>query len=157
MTEDAVQPLRQINIQKTIFPLTIICFIDLVLNSVTSTANITDQTFGILILYFIAVAGLIMAKISPIKIPLVAWISILAIIITLPALPTTEWVLTKVKTINFISLATPVLAYAGLAILKKEIDLAKKSGWKISIVALFVFFGTYAGSTLVSELILMLS
>ena len=83
-----------------------------------------------------------------------AWISLVAIVLTLPWTPGSEWILNYVKQVNVLALATPVLAYAGLAISKHEFETFKHSGWKIIIVAILIFIGTYLGSALVAHIVL---
>ena len=87
----------------------------------------------------------------PFYLPAVAWTSLLAILVTIPGIPGTAWVLAQVETLNFLALATPALAYGGLALTKGEFDIAKRSGWKIVIVAICVMFGTYIGSVLIAD------
>jgi hypothetical protein len=53
-------------------------------------------------------------------------------------------------------LATPVLAYAGLAITREEVATFARSGWKLFVVAIFVFVGTYVGSAAIAQLVLTL-
>ena len=62
-----------------------------------------------------------------------------------------------VEGINFLALAVPPLAYAGFAISKLEIDVLKRSGWKILLVAIMVFLGTYVGSAVIAEITLQIT
>ncbi|MFB0823968.1 hypothetical protein ACEU07_01605 [Chromobacterium violaceum] len=49
-----------------------------------------------------------------------------------------------------------VLAYAGLALTKQEVTIFKRDGWRLMIVAMLVFGGTFLGSALVSDLLFAL-
>ena len=52
--------------------------------------------------------------------------------------------------------ATPVLAFAGVSVSDSLGDLTKTS-WKILIVAVFVFLGSYLGRVLLAQLGIMIS
>ncbi|MNL22764.1 hypothetical protein D3C87_1441240 [compost metagenome] len=83
-----------------------------------------------------------------------AWTSLLAILVTIPGIPGSAWVISQVEALNFLALATPALAYGGLALTKGEFDIARKSGWKIVIIAVCVMFGTYIGSVFIADIAL---
>lgn len=51
---------------------------------------------------------------------------------------------------------TNILAFAGISVANSLADLSKVS-WKIGIVAIFVFIGTYLGSSIIAQTGLMLS
>ncbi|MBK1697371.1 hypothetical protein [Rhodovibrio salinarum] len=128
----------------------------LVGNTVGPGNPIVGGLIGIAILYAIVMAGLALAKWVPFYLPSVAWISIVGIVITLPGVPGQEWIVAQTGNVNFLILATPCLAYAGLAIAREEIEIAKTSGWRIALVAVFVLAGTYLGSALIADLVLSL-
>lgn len=109
---------------------------------------------GMVILYLLSVAGLLLARYVPFYLPSIAWTSLLAIIVTIPGVPGSAWVVSEVGTLNFLALATPALAYAGLALTRGEFEIARRSGWKIVIVAICVMFGTYIGSVIIADLVL---
>lgn len=109
---------------------------------------------GILLLLLIVVLGVIIAHFIPWKgLPTVAYIVTLGCIMTIPGFPGAEFITAAVKKVNFMVLCTPILAYAGLAI-GKDTELLKKQGWKIILVGLFVFVGTFIGSAVIAELVL---
>ena len=119
----------------------------------------TDNTLpqglvGLIVLYVLCMIGLVLTKTVPGGLPSVAWISLVGILATLPWTPGSAWVVEKVSHVNFLTLATPCLAYAGIAIARREIEIAKTSGWKIFIVAVLVMTGTYVGSAFVAQLFL---
>ncbi|AUG54128.1 hypothetical protein [Thalassospira marina] len=136
--------------------LIIVCLVGLVMNTVGPKIPLADGFMGMVVIYFITLVGLALTRFAPFYLPSVAWISLVGIVATLPWTPGSEWIVAQAKSVNFLALATPALAYAGFAIAKKEIEVAKHSGWKLALVACFVFLGTYAGSVLVAELILRL-
>lgn len=52
--------------------------------------------------------------------------------------------------VDFLSLTTPILAFAGVSVADRLVDLSKTS-WKVAITAIFVFIGTYVGSALLAQ------
>ncbi len=136
--------------------LVIVCLVGLVMNTVGPAIPLADGFVGMVVIYLITMVGLLLTRFAPFYLPSVAWISLVGILATLPWTPGSEWIVEQAKSVNFLALATPALAYAGFAIAKKEIEVARHSGWKLALVACLVFLGTYAGSVLVAELILRL-
>ena len=111
------------------------------------------QSFeGCMVLFGVATIGYFIAnlpyckKLSP-----VLWLGIIGVIMSSPMFPGNEWIVEKTKIIQFAALGTPTLAYAGLA-LGKDIPILKKLSWKIVIVSLAVFFGTFIFSAIVSQI-----
>ncbi|WP_292896958.1 MULTISPECIES: hypothetical protein [unclassified Nitratireductor] len=131
-----------------------VSLIALVGNTVATDATVIQGLVGLAVLYVIAMVGLVLTHVVPINLPSVAWISLVGILATLPWTPGSAWVLDKVSHVNFLTLATPCLAYAGIAITRREISIAKSSGWKLFIVAVFVMTGTYVGSAIIADLFL---
>lgn len=125
----------------------------LVGNFVGFKVNPIEAIPGILILIIIALIGILLSKIIPIKIPSVAYIVTLATILTIPGMPMAELISTYTAKVNFLALCTPILAYAGIYT-GKNLDTLKKTGWKIFVLALFVMLGTYLGSAIIAQIIL---
>ena len=144
----------QLNLAQHAAVLVIICLIALVGNTIGTDNSFTEGFIGLVVLYLIVIVGLVLTQIVPFGLPSVAWISLVGIVATMPWTPGSEWVLDKVGHVNFLTLATPCLAYAGIAIARQEIEIARKSGWKLFIVAVLVMTGTYVGSAFVADLFL---
>ena len=68
--------------------------------------------------------------------------------------PFNAYVLEETAKLGVLQLLTPVLAYAGFAISQMEVDLFKKSGFKIAIVAVLTFTGTFIGSAMIAQAML---
>jgi hypothetical protein len=148
---------RKVNVARYAVLLLVACVIGLISNWVgTGTSPLTALP-GMVVLYLLSVAGIVMARFIPLSLPGVAWTSLLAILVTVPAIPGSAWVLARVEALNFLALATPALAYGGLALTKGEFDIARRSGWKIVIVAICVMFGTYIGSVIIADISLRLT
>jgi NhaP-type Na+/H+ or K+/H+ antiporter len=142
-------------LKDSIIVLFITAAISVIGNYLGYKVSIIDAIPGILILVAIAAAGIILAKIIPVKIPSVAYIVTLATILTVPGVPGAEIISGYVSKVNFLALTTPILAYAGIYT-GKNIDSLKKTGWRIVVLALFVVLGTYLGSAIIAEVILRL-
>lgn len=148
---------RSVKISENALLLVIACFLGLLANWISTGINPLTALPGMVILYLASIAGLLLTKYMPFYLPSVAWISLIAIIITIPGVPGADYVVAKVGDLNFLSLATPALAYGGLALSAKEFKIARESGWKIVIIAICVMVGTYLGSVVVADLVLRIT
>ncbi|MEJ8547944.1 hypothetical protein [Brevibacillus borstelensis] len=107
---------------------------------------------GILIVIAITVIGWGIAGILPFKSPAVVWISLIALLVTSPIFPGNAFLADAAGKVNFMALATPILAYAGLS-LGKDIDSFKRLSWRIVVISLVVYTGTFLFATLFAEII----
>ncbi|MYL62522.1 hypothetical protein GLW07_04025 [Bacillus hwajinpoensis] len=108
---------------------------------------------GMAILIVICLAGLILQHVLPVNIPSVAYIGIIGILVSMPVMPGSEYIVKWTENINILALATPILAYAGIAIGRSWTDFVKL-GWRSVVVAMFVMVGTFLGSALIAEVVL---
>jgi hypothetical protein len=108
---------------------------------------------GMLVLIVISLLGLILGKIIPVQIPAVAYISLIAILVTIPGVPGAEQIAAWTTEVNMLGITTPILAYAGVAIGRSWADF-RKLGWKSIVVGMCVLFGTFLGSAVIAEIIL---
>jgi hypothetical protein len=148
---------RKIALVPTLRDLGLISLISVPIQLIATELNVLDIVIGLLVLYGMCVVGLLLTKYVPLRLPSVAWISLVAVVLTLPMLPWSAAIFPLVEGIDFLALAVPPLAYAGFAISKLEIDVLKRSGWKILLVAIMVFLGTYVGSAVIAEITLRLT
>ena len=121
---------------------------------------ITKETvFGLVILGIFSILGIFIHGIvqkQPIKIikdfPILGWVSMVSLVacIIFPQ------VIEAVNSIDFLSITTPILTYAGISVADRLKDLRKVS-WKIVIVGIFVFLGTYLGSAILAQIGFFLS
>lgn len=137
--------------------LVVACILGLVANYVATGVSPLDALPGMAVLFAASLGGLVLAGLVPINLPAVAWVSLIAILITVPGVPGSAWVVAAVGQLNFLALATPALAYGGLALTRSEFEIARTSGWKIVIVAICVMFGTFMGSVVIADLTLRLT
>ena len=133
----------------------IIAAVALIGNWVSSkfTASFAESLPGILILFGIAFVGTTLARLIPVKIPAVIWITVIGILLAIEGSPTAPYVTEAVGKIGLLPLATPVLAYAGVNIGKDWAEF-KKIGWRGILVTLCVMVGTFVGSAVIANIIL---
>lgn len=111
-----------------------------------------DAATGMIALGVIAVIGILITRATAfLRLPSVAWVSIVGIVASIPALPWGELVVGLVGDIDFLALSVPCLAFAGLAISQREIAIARHSGWKLLIVGVFVLIGTFLASAVIAH------
>ena len=136
----------------SVIVLLIVGALSLVANLVGYKNSIIDALPGMIVLIAIALAGILLAKVFP-KIPAAAYIVTLGCILTYPAVPGAAFINEAMTKVSFMSLTTPILAYAGIAI-GKDLGVFKQSGWRIVILACVVFVGTFIGSAIIAEVVL---
>ncbi len=113
---------------------------------------------GLIVLVAFSFMGILVAefmKQTNIKIladfPILGWVSIVSLIFSLMS----NFFVTSIGAVDFLSITTPVLAFAGISVADSLGDLTKNS-WKYVIVALFVFMGSYLGRLLLAQFGLMI-
>jgi len=142
-------------IREVLAVLIIIGIITLVGNFVGANIPMIDAIPGMIFLIAISILGVIFAKVIPVRIPAVAYIVTIGCIVTIPGFPGATTFNAWAQKVNFLALATPILAYAGISI-GKDLGMLKKTGWRILIVSFVVFIGTYIGSTIIAQIVLKL-
>ncbi|MFT0772658.1 DUF3100 domain-containing protein [Psychrobacter aquimaris] len=143
-----------LSIMQSFILLAVICLVLLLSNWVGQGVNPLAALPAMLILFACCVIGMLLKRFIPVNVPAIAWISIVAILISLPQFPFNAYVLEETAKLGVLQLLTPVLAYAGFAISQMEVDLFKKSGFKIAIVAVLTFTGTFIGSAMIAQAML---
>lgn len=134
----------------------IVAILILVGNFVGYKINPVTAFPGMLILFLIVLVGLWITKIMPGKLPAVVYVSLLGIVLTMPWFPLGNKIAELTSQVNFLALTTPILGYAGIS-MGKDLDSFKKNGFKIIIVSIFVFVGTYIGSAVIAHVVLKLT
>lgn len=125
-------------------------------NYIGHGVNFLDSLPGLLVLIVISMLGVFLTKTVPLKLPIVAYCSILGLLAAAPFSPIRDFVIQSVGTIDFTAPFTMVGAFAGLAI-SDQLKTFVSQGWKILIVGIFVMTGTFVGSCLWSQLLLTLT
>lgn len=143
-----------LSVKQSLSLLAVICIVLLLSNWVGQGVNPISALPAMLILFACCIVGILLKEVIPVNVPAIAWISIVAILISLPQFPMSEYVLVETDKLGVLQLITPVLAYAGFAISQMEVNLFKKSGFKIAVVALLTFTGTFLGSAIIAQWLL---
>lgn len=125
----------------------------LVGNFVGFQHNIVESIPGMLILVAISVVGLALAKLIPIGMPAICYISIIGILIAIPASPISGLVVEATSKVELMAICTPILGYTGVSIGKSWAEF-KKIGWRGVVVTLLVMFGTFFTSALCAQLLM---
>lgn len=112
-----------------------------------------EAAIGYAIMLIITLAGAGLTHIIPLKLPMVFWVSIVALLSTAPISPLAPTITYYAGKVDFLALCTPILAYAGLAI-GKDLEEFKKMSWKIIVVALAVYTGTFLCASIIAEIML---
>ena len=132
------------------------------LSTMKSGAPVTpiEALPGMVMLLAITIIGVaisdVLDKALPKNLPAIAYISLVAIIVTIPGFPGAEFAYASMNKIGLLPLCTPILAYAGIS-LGKDFDTFKSQGIAIVCVALLTFVGTYVGSAIIAEVVLRLT
>ena len=110
---------------------------------------------GMLCIIAICVVALKIKGLIPWKIPAFAWASLLSLLLTTPWSPVADILLDMTAQISSGQIGTVILAVAGISIGTKLDDI-KRLSWKMILVAVVVFCGTFFGSALIAQAILSL-
>jgi len=137
--------------KESMVALVVMCLVSLVSNWAGTGTDPLAALPAMLIIFAMVVVGMMLSKLIPIGFPAVAWVSLVSVLLTIPVSPVAGPILAELKNISFLAMVTPVLAYAAMAITKMEVDLFKRSGFKIVVISILVFTGTYVGSALIAN------
>lgn len=125
-------------------------------NFVGFQVNFMDSLPGIAILLLISFASVIISNIIPIKLPVIAYCSLLGLFLASPLSPIREFVIDAAGKINFTAPLTMVGAYAGISISDQLKEFAKQ-GWKMLLIAALVMVGTFTCSAIIAQVVLSLT
>ncbi|HEY4533731.1 MAG TPA: DUF340 domain-containing protein, partial [Fusobacterium sp.] len=92
------------NVKESLAVLCITAFITLIGNFFATKVSPVEALPGIFILVTIAIVGIGLAEILPIKIPAVAYVVTLSTILTIPGFPMAELLSAQTAKINFLAL-----------------------------------------------------
>ena len=116
--------------------------------------SISEAIPGMIIVLIICMVALIIKDYTPrLKFPAFAWASLIALVLTMPFVPTSKFVLGYTKHVSFLGTTTPILAFAGISIGMKVAKI-KELSWRLVLVAFCVFLGTFFGSALIAQIVL---
>lgn len=111
---------------------------------------------GVLVLLGISLVAIFLAWLIPLKLPTVAYCSIVGLLCACPLSPAADFVIQSVNQINFTAPLTMVGAFAGMSI-SNQIRQFVKQGWKLIIISILVMTGTFFGSLCIAQAVLQLT
>lgn len=146
------------NIQKILDQLKILIFCGMIIFiaqyvNLNGKMNIKLGILGVILMIILSILSVIVKDVTKLKIPSFAWASLFGLLLATPWCPIQKLVLDITKEYSAASISTCILAIAGISIGNKLVDI-KKLSWRIVLVALVVFTGTFFGSALVAQFIL---
>src|SRR5690625_2671619 len=150
---ESAQSRPENNLGRSTSVVAVVCIVAWLSNAAAGIP-LLDALPGMIILYVMTMIGLAVTRFMPFYLPSVAWVSLVSIVLTLPWIPGSDWMLAHLGEVNFLAIVTPVLGYAGLALTPREFTMFRRTGWKLIITALLVFTGTFIGSALIAEVLL---
>ena len=136
--------------------LVIFSFIVTVANFVGYDTPLLDVFIGMLLLSLITIVGMSLERIVPGNIQSLVFISLIGILVAIPGVPTSDFMIHYVSNIELISIVTAFLGYVGIAI-GNDWEEFMKIGWKGIIVTFIVITGTYLGSATIGHITLFLT
>lgn len=125
-------------------------------NWVGFSVAFTQSLPGVLVLLGISLIAVFLDKIIPLKLPVVAYCSIIGLLLACPISPVSNFVIEAAGKINFTAPLTMVGAFAGMSI-SSQIKEFLKQGWKMVIVSIFVMTGTFLGSLAIAQFVLSIT
>lgn len=139
-----------------IFLLLIACLGIITANFVGFKVSFIESLPGTLVLLVISLISVVLTKVLPFKLPIVAYCSIIGLLLASPISPISEFVINSVNKINFTAPLTLVGAFAGISI-GSDIKSFAKQGWKMIIIAIFVMTGTFLCSAIIAQIVLKIT
>ncbi|QRF62360.1 DUF3100 domain-containing protein [Variovorax sp. UC122_21] len=121
-------------------------------NWITYHAAASDPSVlgGMGIVIAVVIVGDMLYRLTRRKVPAVVWVSLVGMTLTYPAFPGAAVVADMTGKINFLALATPILAFAGLSI-AKDVPVLRRLGWRIVVTSFAANAGTFLGATVVAQ------
>ena len=110
----------------------------------------TSAVAGMAIILMCVAVGYVIYRLMKSLVPAVLWVSLIAMALTYPTIPYAAETAALTGRINFLALATPVIALAGLSI-AKDLPVFRRLGWRIVVASLAANAGTFIGGALVAQ------
>ena len=142
--------------QEWIFTLALVGLGMMVANFIGFDVAFSQSLPGVLVLLVISAAAAFLSWFIPLKLPTVAYCSILGLLCACPISPVSEFVIQSVGQINFTAPLTMVGAFAGMSI-SNQIKQFVKQGWKMIVISVLVMTGTFFGSLVIAQVMLQLT
>ncbi|MFJ7668946.1 hypothetical protein ACIQXI_17860 [Lysinibacillus sp. NPDC097195] len=126
----------------------------LVANLIGNDVSIAESIPGVLILSTIAFVGISLGKLIPLKIPAIIYVVLTGLIVASPISPIAQPVIEYTAKISFMAPITIVGTLAGIGLNFKSFI---SQSWKMVIIALLVFTGTFLTQAIFAQIFLNLT
>ncbi|MFJ7408527.1 MULTISPECIES: hypothetical protein [unclassified Lysinibacillus] len=126
----------------------------LMANLIGSHVSIAESIPGVLILSAIAFVGIFLGKIIPLKIPAIIYVVLTGLLVASPISPISQPVIEYTSKISFMAPITIVGTLAGIGLNFKSFI---SQSWKMVIIALLVFTGTFITQAVFAQIFLNLT
>ncbi|MFD2209534.1 hypothetical protein ACFSMW_07415 [Virgibacillus halophilus] len=123
----------------------------IIANLFQNNISVSDSIPGVLILSAIAFIGIAIGRIIPLKIPAVVFVVLTGLLLASPISPISEAMITYTSKISFMAPITIVGTVAGIGLDFKSFF---SQSWKMLIVAIFVFTGTFLIQAIFAQIFL---
>jgi uncharacterized membrane protein YadS len=123
----------------------------LVANMIGNHISVAESIPGVLILAAIAFIGISLGKIIPLKIPAIVYVVLTGVLVASPISPVSQPIIDYTAKISFMAPITIVGTLAGIGLNFKSFI---SQSWKMVIVALLVFTGTFLVQAIFAEVFL---
>ena len=117
------------------------------------TAPDESAIAGLAIIIAVVIVGAGVFHLVGRAVPAVLWVSLVAMTLTYPSTPYATETAALTGKINFLAIATVVIALAGLSV-TKDLPVFRRLGWRIVVVSLAANAGTFLGGSLVAQIFL---
>ena len=125
-------------------------------NLVGFHVGVVESLPGICVLVALSFLGMLCTKVIPLKLPIVAYVSILGLLVAGPWSPVREFVVSSVALINLTAPLTLVGAFAGIGV-SDQLGFFAKQGWKMVIVGVLFMTGSFVLTAIISQVLLTLT
>ena len=117
-----------------------------------------DSIIGVLLLSAISLVGLTISNFMSrfVKLPSMIYVSLLGLLLACPVSPVKDIIVETTTPVAFLAPATALGAFAGIS-LGKDLKECANLGWKLVVITLFVFTGTFIFSALVADVVLKIT
>ena len=125
-------------------------------NRIGFGVSFIESVPGVLVLLGISMVAVFLDRISPLKLPIIAYCSIVGLLVAMPVSPISGFVIAEANKIGFTAPLTMVGSYAGMSI-SNQLKTFSKQGWKMLVIAVLVMTGTFIGSLIIAQVVLSLT
>ncbi len=122
----------------------------LAVNRIGFGVPLRDALPGVLWLLGAVLVGDLLYRTLRRKLPAICTVSLVAVLMSAPAMPFAATITELSGKVNFLALMTPSMAFAGLS-LAKDLPGFRRLGWRIVVVSLLASTGVFLSATLIAQ------